>query len=523
MTNIYVWWKNNYLPIVLLFGCALFLKFGYFFTHRNFSQDQVRDYLLIQNAWQTKNFYIPLGPATASADDLKLPPLYYYLQLLAQGVGKGYFYSMDILVILLESLTPILLFYLLQRCIRKKSTQKWWLQLSFWLSLLYLTSYQVIVFSTQAWNPSLMPFFSLLLIVAAGRFIFDHSNPALLIAILSLVVMVNLHFQWFVFVPAFIIILVIAGQRIRTTWPFLLWSLGLCLLIFAPYLYYESTHQLTNLQNALSLLHGNHGIPMFERISKIKFLTIFFPGFYARLLGGDYWVGDWQTLYKNLPLSINLIMSAIVFNCVALAASWNAWQQRQKNKWPLALILLFISMALMLRVYKGDKPDYFLLSFSSFFFIFLALASNWCQNKLSRSLFSLGVGLLFVLPIYALTHDRWRDDYGDFARLSVLAAAYPQDELIIVPLNQDLMTPLTFYFDSNQLARQPDPSKNYNLLVCFARMNCRNYTANQCSPKNYFTYNWVDFEDYSTYFPNLNFSTVIVDNQTLQAVLIEQN
>ena len=81
------WLKRHWHSLVVLFFLALGVKLGIFFHYSSFSQDEVRDYLYIQELIANKNFYIPLGPtvgpAMASDNDFALPPLYYYLQFVA--------------------------------------------------------------------------------------------------------------------------------------------------------------------------------------------------------------------------------------------------------------------------------------------------------------------------------------------------------------------------------------------------------------------------------------------------------
>jgi 4-amino-4-deoxy-L-arabinose transferase-like glycosyltransferase len=120
-------------------------------------------------------------------------PLYYYLQLLAQLIFGNTFYAMSVLIMLLESTTPIMLFYLLTKVGLKR-------KISFLGALLYVFNPGAIMLAVSAWNPNLVPFFTIILLISGLWFLLENRIYGLLIAILAMVFLVNLHFQWFVYI-----------------------------------------------------------------------------------------------------------------------------------------------------------------------------------------------------------------------------------------------------------------------------------------------------------------------------------
>jgi len=242
-----IWWHENRTSIITIFIVTLLIKLVYWLNHQNFTQDHVRDYLFIKNIFENKQFLIKLGPSTSVANSFSLPPLYYYFYLLAQWLGRGYFYSMDLLIIFAESFTPIILFYLLSKCISKRS-------LIVTLCGLYAFSPHVIIYSTSSWNPNLLPLFSSLLIASSSRFLIQKSYPSLILAFFSFFILLNLHFSFFVFAPLILLLIFFSILKIKKTYPYLILSLLIILLLTLPYLIGEMASQFSNTLSALHFL-----------------------------------------------------------------------------------------------------------------------------------------------------------------------------------------------------------------------------------------------------------------------------
>lgn len=528
-----LWWHKNQTSIITIFIVTLLIKLVYWLNHQNFTQDQVRDYLFIKNIIENKQFLIELGPSTSVSNSFSLPPLYYYFYLFAQLIGRGYFYSMDLLIIFAESFTPIILFYLLSKLTSKRL-------LIVTLCGLYAFSPHVIIYSTSSWNPNLIPLFSSLLIASSCRFLIQKSYPSLVLAFLSFFLLLNLHFSFFVFVPLVLLLIFISIVTIKKTYPYLILSLLLILILALPYLIGEMGNQFSNTFGALHFLGKDSAIVQFDRLTFLKFWLFLFPGFYGRVFSHELFLGDWYHLYKTLPINFWWIISIISFVLVSVLAVFGAWQKISSNKnlnkserfYPIFLIGIFLSMAMTLRLYKGDKPDYFLLSFTIYIFIFLALSFNFCKQYLIdkwRKILVISVlvilGLLETMAFYKLTINSSRSSYRDFQDLFQFVEQRADSEIVVIPMVQELVVPLTYYFDSEQIRQKPDINSKYNLFVCYS--GCINYQPNACHKSNIAKYDLVNYTDFSAYFPYYKYSNPdsrkVFSSKSVKAVLIKQD
>lgn len=517
-------------PFILLFCAALITKLLFFLTHLNFDPDAVRDYLFIQQHIADGNWYIPLGPAAASYSNFAVPPAYYYLQLLAQSIGRGYFYSMPILILLIESLTPILLFLFVRKML---SIKQYTLKENFIplvVSLLYVFSPMVIFASTASWNPNLMPFFSLAFLFTAHQFLFEKNNRSLIFSLVAFIMMTNLHFQWFVLVPLLALVGGVALKRIATTWRSLVVAVAVSLVILSPYLHYELTHDFDNVRNAMAFITGGGETIAVERIRKPEYFTFFFPGFYTRVLTDSLYIPHWQYLYDvgnhGAAILPSMIVGAGLFWLMVSGFVWAMVQKAKTKQWSVSRgwwitpLVLFLSMAVLLRLYKGDKPDYFLYVFVPFGFLFLA--GVFSQLK-QRWLVLVIAALIFVHQVYALAQVPRVNSYADFHTAAQLIDQYPKESRTIVPLSQNLVTPLSFFFETEEFAREIDPAAKYTILVCEPRQGCAGYKPNQVIRDNSYAYDLVTKKDYSAtmsaYTPEL---TQVLRLPTVQLKVIGQ-
>ncbi len=490
-------------PYWLILIVALTAKLLFFFTHQNFSQDVVRDYQFIQQHITDTNWYIPLGPAAASYSNFATPPLYYYLQLVAQLVGRGYFYSMAITIMIIESFTPLLLYFWITKLSTALNQKSKGTVVAFGVAILYSVSPLVLIASTSSWNPNLVPFFSLSFILCSQLFLFEKRNIFFVLASLSFVFLINLHFQFFVLTPLLATIVFVALRRLQQTWKYLLLATALSGILLSPYLIYEMNNQFGNVHNAYTFITGGSDTIAVERIRKPMYVAFYFPGFYMRALTGQLYLEEWHDLYEpDWPVKQNTL-AAVVFWAVVGTYAWVTYRtylsNRSKARWLLFPIALFGTMAIVLRAYKGDKPDYFLYAFLPIFFIFLGGALLGCKNTGIR------YGLLAIFlanAVYGVVSQPTYNEYADWQEFVKTASAFPKDELQITPVNHNLVTGLRYFFSDQQLGKEVNPGKKYNILVCEAWQNCSTFQANVDSDKNYYKYDLVNPENYSTVLPS---------------------
>lgn len=484
--------QKNWKFLLVLFSGALLLRIAYLLTHISFTQDQVRDVLLIKDHITSKNFYIPLGPAAASYSNFNVLPLYYYLQLFAQLIFGNTFYAMSILTMLLESSTPVMLFYLLG----KIGLQR---KISFLGALLYVFNPGTITLAVSAWNPNLVPFFTIILLIGGLWYLLEDRKYGLLAAMLAMVFLVNLHFQWFVILP---FVLVIAGKalwQIKKTWQTLLIGVSLGALLLSPYIYFEITHQWQNLKASITFATG--GPVVFERISKPVYLLFFFPNYYNRLFFGEKIIYHWTWLYEGYHgPEFKLILNSLCFWLIFIANAYFAYRhRRQKNaKWLASTLLIFTIMAIVLRFYKGDKPDYFLNIFMLFIFVWLAQVISYFKKWKWQVT---AVLILIASSNWILWSKPWFNQYHDFKLMSESIKEIKDEKQILI-LNQELERPIRYFLADENFVATPSAKIKNTVLICYASQNCSSFLPNIVSNNNVFKYDLVTPINYGVPFEN---------------------
>src|SRR3989344_1515257 len=134
---------------ILLWIFSLSLHSYYFFHNRTFGQDQARDVMIAEANIAEGRWLIGYGPK-ASVGDFYLPPLYYYLQTGLYAI-VSWPLAMGLLITIVESFTPVLLWYLLSKRVHPTAGVV--------AGLLYTISPVVVTFATFMWNPNMIPFF----------------------------------------------------------------------------------------------------------------------------------------------------------------------------------------------------------------------------------------------------------------------------------------------------------------------------------------------------------------------------
>jgi 4-amino-4-deoxy-L-arabinose transferase-like glycosyltransferase len=331
-------WQSlvNWQQYLLFYFLILIFRLFYSFYANNFGQDIARDLVLMANKLASGDWLIGYGPK-ASVGNFYLAPLYYQLHLLLSALTHNYAFVMKLFVVVVESATPLVLYQIL--CLIQPKKQ------ALALALLYTLSPLVTIFASFAWNPNTIPFLVTLALWAMLRIVsgkFQGWEP--LTAVLAITVALHFHYQAVVLLPFLLIVFVFSWR----TQPALhkKWLLGL-LFAFVTILPYLLAEQFNGWQNTLAIQryftqeHSRY----FDRVSKPDFVFKFIPGFFERVLINQ------QTPANLLGL---LIVGVGFWQLVTLA-----WQNRKQpaHRWLLLYLLLIL---IMLRIYKGDKVDYYM-------------------------------------------------------------------------------------------------------------------------------------------------------------------
>lgn len=383
--------------ILVTLWLTFFLVYAYFATfYGHLSQDVARDFIIVKQHIMSQEWLVHYGPK-ASVGNFYLPPLYYQIHLILSLLFPSWYTVMTWFVVFFASLSPALLWLVLKDRLPKL--------IAIAVAVGYGLYWQVIVFSKDAWNPNLIPFFTLVFISSWWKATQSSSSHHWLFgAWLSLFAAVSFHYQAAVLIP-FALIMTGYGllkQPMKRTW--LIATPLISSLIFIPLLMGEIQTNFSNTSAILAFFSSEHSL-YFDRVSKISYLTTYLPSFVERLMLGietPFYIFGRVVFFGGFISTLILIMSG-------RNRSWNAF------------VLVFLTSILFsLRLFKGDKLDFYLMTLFSMPALLVASLLAVYRRK---SVILVASSLLILLPtsISGFQHGL-RADFNGFEQLKVATA-----------------------------------------------------------------------------------------------------
>jgi 4-amino-4-deoxy-L-arabinose transferase-like glycosyltransferase len=333
--------------LFIFFLFILIFRFFYAANVVNFTQDQARDVWKMEEFKQSGKFFIEYGPK-ASVGDFYLAPFYYQLQYWLSLVTGNHPLTMHWFITLIESITPVVLFLLLKDITEKKY--------AYIISLLYASSPIVTIFSTFAWNPNMIPFLSLTSLLFAQKHLSSNRKEHIILFSLFLTLAVHLHYQAIVLLPFYIFVFILSVLKNRKNVKYWIIGILLALMTLIPYIYAEIISNWQNTFKIFSYFTGEHS-RYFDRISKPAFVLTFIPSFFERILIGQNYI------FRKFILGRLIFWLGMIFLII----------KSIKDKKVRIVLAYFIGILLMLRVYKGDKLDYYMSTLFTFPYFLLAM------------------------------------------------------------------------------------------------------------------------------------------------------
>jgi len=345
-------------PVIFILLTSLVFRFWFSSTHVAFGQDVARDAYLTEQSISHGKYLAFYGPK-ASVGNFYLPPFYYQIHIFLSSLTNNHPLTMKWFVTLVESLTPVLIYLIAGRITNKKTAG--------FISLFYIFSCLPTIFGTSAWNPNTIPFLTSLMLHSLMRGVLDKKYLYISIAVTAASIAFQFHYQAFVLLP--FLLLVFIYQMSQKDWRAIkYWILGgfISLLLISPYLYFEISHNFQNTKAIGSYFSQEHS-QYFDRVSKPAYVLKFFPVFFEKVI-------------FDFELPMHAVGNIVYFSGSILLLIYilKAYRQPSKNKdraLKLAnycfLLAFFISIAVMLRVYKGDKIEYYMSTLFLWPFILL--------------------------------------------------------------------------------------------------------------------------------------------------------
>lgn len=358
--------------LITMAACYLAIvgyRLAFLQSHFYFSQDEARDILLMQQHIDRGEWIVGYGPK-ASVGDFYLPPFYYQVHILVTRLVGNQPWAMHLLTLLVESASPLVLFAIASLFFSRRSALV--------AAVLYAISFQPLTYGVNAWNPNMIPFFTLLALYGWLQVLIKKRYAWIPPSVLCLTIAVHLHYQAILVVPFALIVFGVTTYRSRfKSWRW--WTLGalLALLLTSPYLYAEMRSNWHNTRQIIHYFTQDHA-HYYDRIGKFAFVTSFIPSYVERSIAHE-------TVAEGVVgLGVLVVGGGALLQCA-----------RTKPAKQLHWVLLYYALILvMLRVYKGDKLDYYMSTL-------LALPALCVAGLLELSSL-LGSGLSLVLAIMAI-------------------------------------------------------------------------------------------------------------------------
>ncbi len=357
--------KNSRWFVGTTFLIFITIRLLFLSQHIYFGQDEARDLLLSQRALANGELIAGYGPK-ASVGDFYLPPFYYQLHRTVTAIFGTEPLVMHVVTLIIDSLGAIILYFLLRLFFSRSSSLAG--------ALIYAFSYQPFTQGVNSWNPNLIPVATLALLYSSALGIVRSNWKFAWLAVLTFTISVHLHYQAIVLLP---FLAWVFAKSIKPEFPWRSWAAGIVSggIITLPYFVSELRSNLANSRaiiNYFQLEHHNY----FDRIGKIEYVTKFIPQFFERVLAHEQLASGWLGLFLLIVglMSVTFLMF-------------------KKKLYSLTFFLVYFgSVLLMLRLYKGDKLDYYM---STLFILpaFVLAAATHAQKHLGLVITVIVLGL----------------------------------------------------------------------------------------------------------------------------------
>jgi len=235
------------LIIILIY--ASFIRLNDIRDYMVFLGDQGRDVLIVRDIL-TKVNMVYIGP-TASVGGFFLGPFYYYLIAPALLLSNFDPVGPAILVALFSITTTVMCYYFGRRYFSPIS--------GILAAAIFAVSRLVVEYSRSSWNPNVLPFFSLLLIIGLARILESNSQKIyrwFFVIGSCLGIIIQLHYQAVAMHIVTLIVLLIYAFKLKKQENFAkilskqLSVLFIGILLFlGPFILFEIYHQFPNTQN----------------------------------------------------------------------------------------------------------------------------------------------------------------------------------------------------------------------------------------------------------------------------------
>lgn len=416
--------------VILIVLLAIFLRFWKLEELLFFTFDEQLEAFIVKNI--VTFYHFPAIGVSVAPVGLHLSPFFYYLAAIPFAIGNLNPISWGVTSALIGTLTTLLVYYSTLKMLSKR--------VAIIASLLYATSYLMVMYDKHFWNVTPIPIVSILVIYSLFQLTyesttrsqglvssdsFQQNNKKYIWAIplfLSLGLGLSSHLSSFVLCVLTIIVFV--RSRIPLFKREVLIGLGLFLFTQSPLVIFELRHNFSQTQALLKFLSFESGGGL--DINRIVNNFLIFPKVFSRLI---YTFGSHDYAYEHtyglLPIierdsRIPIFMSFISIG-VFIIFVWKTFKDWKNHalKLHLAVILLSIlGLIIYGLLFKGNLFEFYLaVSFPSLFVIIAVIFDNFMKGKCS---FLLWVMIIFLASINIFASLAATNSFGLSQKLTLI-------------------------------------------------------------------------------------------------------
>ncbi|HKY74034.1 MAG TPA: glycosyltransferase family 39 protein [Patescibacteria group bacterium] len=420
-----------------------------------FGDDMARDaFVVLQHIGERTPFV--LGPK-ASVGNFYVQPIYYYLMAIPMFLSGGNPESASMMIVVLESLTPVLLYLIGRRYWKESAGQV--------MGVLYAISPFAITFGSYAWSPNLIPLTSTLMLFGVLEYVVRKNTKGLLVAITAAVLALQMHYQAF---SLMLFMATVFGYIVLFRRKDMWWWLGgsvlgaatlLPLLFDVPL----ATQNFVNIYKFFTQEHAQY----FQTTRTFPFFWNNIPRFFELVYG-----------FMSDGYRVGRIIYLVGFTFLGVQTLWRMMKMRSLTADAVFLWFALVSF-ISLRLYKGDKLDYYLLFMTMLPVMLLGVVYAAVDRfKVGRWMFGalfvwLAVTAWFQFP--AKVHEP-QHDYEKLRKfVRVLDAEIGADYAVVEIPYTFFKDPLRFAFLSEGGSSRLDESgasKKPHVYICSVEQFC---------------------------------------------------
>lgn len=346
---------NYHLLLIVFLGAVL--RFYNLPKRYGFDFDAARDSLVA--SFFSEKLSFPLTGAASSTAPFNFGPWYYWGLIIFEKIIP--IYGSWILIGVVSLLTVIVAYKIGEKMENKN--------FGLILAWIFALSPSQITLSTTLSNPSMIPFFSGLVILFFISYINTKKSFYVFLMSLFLSMGITIHFQLAGFIIFPILIFLFYRNRIKNI---LSMALGIIVPLI-PILIFELSNNFYNFK----------GLVFYFTESRENVYVANRWLFYVR----DFWPKFWsETLGLNLSITVIILSSLFVLFLYL-------FKKRKINKIHLMIVAAFVFNFILLRYFPAQKPIYYLYFLQIFIFIF----SGFLLFKLIEIIRIKPIGLLVIV------------------------------------------------------------------------------------------------------------------------------